>query len=105
MTEYFSIYVPAFKALSDETRLKIVQMLTCESMNANAILECFNMTQPSLSYHMKILTGSGIVRARRQGGFTVYSVDAVKLRVMIGLMEEFLSGVAIVQGKTGEEKA
>ncbi len=92
MTNYFSAYIPIFKALSDETRLKIVQMLTCESMNANAILDCFNMTQPSLSYHMKILTGSGLVLARRERGFTLYSVDGEKLRFAGALLKEFLSG-------------
>ncbi len=56
MTTYFYRYLPIFKALADETRLQIVQMLTCQSLCANDILDCFNMTQPSLSYHMKILT-------------------------------------------------
>lgn len=95
MTKYFIRHAPVFKALSDETRLKIVQMLTCETMNANSILECFSITQPSLSYHMKILTRCGLVRARRQGGCTVYSVDPQKLKMVIELMDEFLTGTAI----------
>ncbi len=101
MTTYFYQYIPLFKALSDETRLKIVQMLTCESMCANSILECFSMTQPSLSYHMKILTSSGLVRAKRQGGFTMYSVDAQKLQAAKDLLSEFLSGAQI--DETGKE--
>ncbi len=92
MTNYFSPYIPAFKALSDETRLKIIQMLTCEEMHANSILECFHLTQPSLSYHMKILTASGLVRARRRGGFTLYSVDGDKLETTIALLREFMNG-------------
>lgn len=92
MTTYFYNYIPLFKALSDETRLKIIQMLTCESMCANSILECFNMTQPSLSYHMKILTQSGLVRAKKRGGFTIYSIDAARLSLIKMLIEEFLTG-------------
>lgn len=95
MTTYFHAYIPIFKALSDETRLKIVQMLTCESMHANSILECFSLTQPSLSYHMKILTKAGLVRARRHGGYTLYSVDAGRLRFAMALLEEFLQGTAL----------
>ncbi|MDL2235533.1 metalloregulator ArsR/SmtB family transcription factor [Christensenellaceae bacterium OttesenSCG-928-L17] len=96
MTTYFSQYIPVFKALSDETRLKIVQMLTCEQLCANEILDYFNMTQPSLSYHMKILTGSGLVRAQRRGGFTVYSVDKQTLSNTIALLEEFSRGTALL---------
>ncbi|OQA15153.1 MAG: Transcriptional repressor SdpR [Firmicutes bacterium ADurb.Bin356] len=92
MTTYFYNYIPLFKALSDETRLKIVHMLTCESMCANSILECFSMTQPSLSYHMKILTQSGLVRAKRRGGFTIYSIDSARLMLAKALLEEFLTG-------------
>lgn len=95
MTTYFSQYIPIFKALSDETRLKIVQMLTCQSLCANEILECFNMTQPSLSYHMKILTQSGLVRARRKSGFTMYEVDKDTLETAIALLGEFMDGMEL----------
>ena len=102
MTNYYFNYVPLFKALADETRLKIVHMLTCESMCANSILECFSMTQPSLSYHMKILTSCGLVRARRQGGFTIYSVDEKRLAAAISLLQEFSNGMELMQPGTFE---
>ncbi|HWR22443.1 MAG TPA: metalloregulator ArsR/SmtB family transcription factor [Feifaniaceae bacterium] len=97
MTAYYYNYVPLFKALADETRLKIVHMLTLESMCANSILECFSITQPSLSYHMKILTSCGLVRARRQGGFTMYSVEPERLDAAIALLREFVSGMELMQ--------
>lgn len=95
MTHYFSQQIPILKALADEERLKIVQMLTCETMCANSILECFSMSQPSLSYHMKILTQCGLVEARRQGGFTMYKANAGALRQVKALMETFLAGSEI----------
>ena len=64
-----------FKALSDETRLKIVDMLSCDELCACTILESFNITQPTLSYHMKILTESGLVNSRKEGLWTRYSLD------------------------------
>jgi ArsR family transcriptional regulator len=64
-----------FKALSDETRLKILDMLSCGEMCACDILEEFEITQPTLSYHMKILTESGLVNARKDGVWTRYTLD------------------------------
>lgn len=76
-------YVPIFKALADETRIKIVEMLSCGEMCACDILECFQITQPTLSYHMKILTECGIVNSRKDGSWIRYSnneelVDSIK---------------------------
>ena len=56
-------YVPAIKALSDETRLRIIDMLSCGEMCACEILKQFSISQSTLSYHMKILTESGLVNA------------------------------------------
>jgi len=95
MTTYYYNYVPLFKALSDETRLKIVHMLTCESMCANDILACFSMTQPSLSYHMKILTSCGLVQSVRKNGCTMYTVDGEKLSAVTALLHEFLDGTEL----------
>ncbi len=64
-----------FKALSDETRLRIVDMLSCDELCACQILEAFNITQPTLSYHMRILTECGLVKARKEGAWTRYSLD------------------------------
>ncbi|MPN10181.1 hypothetical protein SDC9_157476 [bioreactor metagenome] len=64
-----------FKALSDETRLRIIEMLKGGELCACMILEHFNITQPTLSYHMKILTESGLVNARRDGAWMRYSIN------------------------------
>lgn len=66
-------YVPVFKALADETRLKIVEMLSCGEMCACDILESFEITQPTLSYHMKILTECGLVNSRKDGSWIRYT--------------------------------
>lgn len=95
MTTYYYNYVPLFKALADETRLKIVHMLTCQSMCANDILACFSMTQPSLSYHMKILTSCGLVKGVRRSGFTIYTVDEERLNAAFALLGEFLDGTEL----------
>jgi ArsR family transcriptional regulator len=65
-------YAMVFKALADETRLKIVEILSCGELCACDILESFQITQPTLSYHMKILTDSGIVISRKEGSWVRY---------------------------------
>jgi ArsR family transcriptional regulator, arsenate/arsenite/antimonite-responsive transcriptional repressor len=64
-----------FKALSDETRLKIINMVSCAEMCACDILEEFELTQPTLSYHMKILTDSGLVNARKDAAWMRYTLN------------------------------
>ncbi len=81
--ESYKEYVNIFKALADETRLKIVEMLSCGEMCACDILESFHITQPTLSYHMKILTDCGLVQSRKDGSWMRYTnneeiVESVK---------------------------
>ena len=70
-------YAPIFKALGDETRLKIIEILSCGELCACEILKSFHITQPTLSYHMKILTDCGLVKSRRDGSWIIYSNNAV----------------------------
>jgi len=70
-------YAPIFKALGDETRLKIIEILSCGEICACEILESFHITQPTLSYHMKILTDCGLVKSRKDGSWIRYSNNVV----------------------------
>ena len=64
-----------FKALADTNRLMIVDMLSCKELCACRILEKFNITQPTLSHHMKILCDCGLVIGRKDGKWMYYSLD------------------------------
>ncbi len=64
-----------FKALSDETRLKIIDMLKGGTMCACKILEQFSITQPTLSYHMKLLVDCGLVVGQKDGIWNHYSIN------------------------------
>ncbi len=67
------------KALSDPNRLEIVQMLANEEKCGCHILEKFDITQPTLSHHMKILVESGLVEDRREGKWHFYKVNKVTM--------------------------
>lgn len=83
-------YTLAFKALSDETRLKIVEMLGGGELCACKILESFNITQPTLSYHMKILTESGLVSACREGAWTHYTLNKNRVQELMDKLGDIL---------------
>ena len=61
-----------FKALADETRLQILHMLTEGERCACRIQEVFGCSQPTISYHMRLLCEAGLVIARREGAMTCY---------------------------------
>ena len=73
--ENYTKCVELFKALSDENRLQIVEMLKKGELCACRILENFKITQPTLSHHMKTLCDCGLVKGRKQGKWTYYSIS------------------------------
>lgn len=79
MKHSYADYVLAFKALSDETRLKIIDMLSCGEMCACDILEKLSISQSTLSYHMKILYESGLVNAARDGAWMRYTLNKERI--------------------------
>ena len=64
-----------FKAFCDENRLMILEMLQSSEKCACVLLEKLEITQPTLSHHMKILCDSGIVTPRKEGKWTHYSIS------------------------------
>lgn len=74
--DYYLENTTVFKALGDPKRAMIVDMLSCGEMCACNILEKFEMSQSTLSHHMKLLRECGLVKAREEGKWTYYSLDA-----------------------------
>lgn len=64
-----------FKALSDETRLRIAHILSCGELCACDLLTYFELTQPTLSHHMSVLIASEIVEARKEGKWIHYRIN------------------------------
>lgn len=66
-----------FKALCDENRIRILEMLKSGEKCGCKILEELNVSQPTLSHHMKILCDSGIVESHKEGKWTHYKISTV----------------------------
>ena len=88
------IQAKCFQALSDETRLRILEMLTMGELCACKILEKFQITQPTLSYHMKTLTGAGLVKVRKEGKWSYYSLNQEALEAAEQYFTRLIEGLA-----------
>ena len=64
-----------FKALCDERRQRILELLHTGEKCACVLIHEMGMPQSSLSYHMKILCDSGIVTSREEGKWTHYQIS------------------------------
>lgn len=65
-----------YKALGDEVRLKILQMLSEQEMCVCEIFDKLDMSQPAVSHHLKILRQAGLVKDSRDGKWIYYSLNA-----------------------------
>ena len=82
------------KALGDSNRLKIVGMLSDGEKCGCKLLEAFEITQPTLSHHMKILTECGLVETRKEGKWSHYSLSCETLAAF----KEFIASLKCCKG-------
>ena len=78
--------VAIFKALGDENRIRILKLLHSGEKCACKLLEELNISQSTLSHHMKILCDAGIVTGRKEGKWMHYSIcceGVCSLRTML----------------------
>ncbi len=90
---------PVFKLLSDETRLKIILLLTQSGeLRATEIFENFTLSQPTVSLHLGTLTEKGYLTVRKEGRHTYYSLTSTA-QFPLKIIESFAAvGRDVVQG-------
>ena len=67
--------VTIFKALSDETRLRILKLLEQGELCVCDIVAAFDMIQPKVSFHLAVLKAAGLLKDRREGKWMHYKID------------------------------
>ena len=72
-----------FKALNDENRRKIVELLKDKDMNAGEIAAQFNISKPSISHHLDILKRADLITSEKKGQFVEYSLNTSILEDLI----------------------
>ena len=92
----------AFDALSQETRLAVVRLLVTAGpagLSAGRVAEALDCRQNTMSSHLKVLAGAGLVDSRRDGRRIVYSANFSTIRdLVLFLMEDCCAGNAVVCG-------
>ena len=63
------------KALADETRQAILQLLVEEERCVNDLVEHFDMSQPTISHHLNVLKTLGLVSRRKEGKHVYYAIN------------------------------
>ncbi len=85
-----------FKALCDPNRLMIIEMLRGGERCACKLLEDLNISQSTLSHHMKILCESGFVNCRRDGKWMNYSLSRKGCEAAHHLLAEMLDSAVLI---------
>lgn len=72
------------KALADPTRLEILRVVVAQSgpVCACDIVDRFDLSQPTISHHLKILRDAGLLTSRKKGLWSFYSPDPEGLEAL-----------------------
>lgn len=82
-----------FKAFCDPNRLKILDILKSGEHCACKLLEIMDLSQSTLSHHMKLLTDAGVVNVRKEAKWSYYSISEAGRQKAIAYLQELkLSG-------------
>jgi len=63
-----------FRALADETRLRILKLLEVREMCVCEVMVAIDLTQPTASHHLRILEDAGLVDGRKKGKWVFYGI-------------------------------
>ena len=69
-----------FRAVSDPTRRQMLELLGVGERTADELAQPFDMSQPAVSQHLRVLRDAGLVNVRKEGRHRVYSLDPQPLR-------------------------
>ena len=76
-----------FHALSDLVRLAIVALLSHQGRCASELERTLDVTASRLSFHLKVLKRSGLVKARRNGRWVYYALEPTTLEEVVAYVE------------------
>jgi ArsR family transcriptional regulator, arsenate/arsenite/antimonite-responsive transcriptional repressor len=98
------------KAISDETRQKIMGLCCCRELAVNEIVEQTNVSQPTVSHHLAILREAGLVDVRHDGKQTFYTLNQARVAFCCGqIMQVFAPETdeteAVKQAGTGNQSS
>ena len=78
-----------FKALNDQTRRDILELLKRKDMTAGDIADEFNFSKPTISHHLDLLRQAGLVESVKQGQFIYYSLNTTVMDEIVTWFVQF----------------
>lgn len=85
-------FINLLKVINDQTRLSIIKIIhSSNSICACKILEELNITQGTLSHHMKVLVENGLVACKKDGKWCHYKLNKAKIDQIISYLENIAS--------------
>lgn len=93
--------VRLFHALSDATRLSILQRLRFGERCVCDLTDALDAAQSRLSFHLKVLKDAGLVTDRREGRWMYYTLNSETLAEATDLLETLSSAPTAAERKTG----
>lgn len=72
-----------FKALSDNTRRKILRLLSEKDLTAGEIASKFQQSWPTISHHLEVLKSAGLITSEKQGQYIVYSLNTTVFQEVV----------------------
>lgn len=90
-----------FKALADETRLRILKLLEEGELCVCDITAALEMTQPNVSFHLGILKSAGLIKDRKAGRWSYYDLDLSDMlsRVVVPTALGRIGGGAVIEDR------
>lgn len=78
-----------FKALNDQTRRDILELLKKRDMTAGEIADEFSFSKPTISHHLDLLRQAGLVESVKQGQYIYYSLNTTVMDEIISWFVQF----------------
>ncbi len=81
-----------FNALSDDSRIKIIELLRKQDLTAGDLHKHFDFSKPTLSHHLNILKNAGLINSEKRGQFIYYSLEMTVLDEILVFIKKIKGG-------------
>lgn len=71
------------KVLSDPTRVALLSQLACDPMSVTELARLYDLSQPTVSIHVRQLREAGLIESKKTGGRTIYSVPRDRVQQLL----------------------
>ncbi|MDR7869100.1 MAG: metalloregulator ArsR/SmtB family transcription factor [Sporomusaceae bacterium] len=93
-----------FKALGDPTRLEIVRLLIGKELCVCDIIDSFQVSQPTISHHLRVLKQADLVKDKKEGKWIYYSLNSGSFEAIEKFFEQYRTSGKVERVRTCSEE-